>query len=444
MNKLLPFIKSLQSTTSRNDKEEILKSTFTGNVDLFKLLKYCYDPFIIFGVSNQTLNKCKTTNNGNNLSFSDFEALLLKLKNRELTGNAAIAAISEMSMNTDQDLWDNLCKPVLLKDMRCGFTDTTINKVLKGLSKKDKTANDYIISTFDVQLAFDGSEEVITGKKIVQVKLDGVRLITIVNIETKTVTQFTRNGKENNNFPHIKKIFEDLIPTLNQSYIFDGEIMSKSFQILMSQFSKKERVADTDTYLALFDCLPLSDFKKEMCLITQSKRIELLNNLVPDNDRVYKVPYSVFDLDAEQGKLDFNTFNQQTIDAGYEGIMIKNPDAPYELKRTKSWLKIKPSISISLPIIDCEEGSGKNSGSLGAFVCQGFDNSFEGKEIKVNCGSGFSDDQRKEFWNNRENMIGMIVEIKGDCLTLEEGSSTYSVRFPRFLGFRGNSVGEKL
>jgi DNA ligase-1 len=448
MKDLISIVKSLRETSSRNDKESILTKAFNdGKFDLFKLLQLCYNPFATFGISTRTIEICeesKVLGPIFDVSFDMFESLLLKLKNRELTGNAAIDAIGELYICMDKELWEFVCKPVLLKDMRAGFTDNTVNKVLKALSKKNKKANDYIIPSFDVQLAFDGADEIITGSKMVQIKLDGVRILTICDKEANTVVQYTRNGKENVNFPHIRKVFEDLLPTLDKSMVFDGEVMSSSFQNLMSQVSKKDKVANTDTYLALFDCLTLEDFKNEKSNVSQIKRIELLDKLIVDSANVYKVPYSIVNLDTEQGKLDFNTFNKNAIDSGYEGVMVKKADAPYECKRTKSWLKIKPFITVTLPIADCEEGSGKNTGALGAFVAKGFDNSFEGKEIKVNVGSGFTDEQRKEFWENRKNMIGMLIEIKSDCLTLEEDSELYSLRFPRFLGFRSDSNGEKI
>ena len=77
---------------------------------------------------------------------------------------------------------------------------------------------------------------------------------------------------------------------------------------------------------------------------------------------------------------------------------------------------------------------------MGAFVCSGVD---DGKEIIVNVGSGFSDDNRTEFWNNRDSIIGQIVEVRADAVTQNQ-DGTYSLRFPRFLQFRGFAVGEKI
>ena len=85
--------------------------------------------------------------------------------------------------------------------------------------------------------------------------------------------------------------------------------------------------------------------------------------------------------------------------------MIKDPKSFYECKRSTSWLKSKPFIEISLEVKNYEEGTGRNKGKLGAIIAEGEDN---GKFFKLNIGSGFTDLQRQNFWNNKEKLIGQI------------------------------------
>ena len=87
-----------------------------------------------------------------------------------------------------------------------------------------------------------------------------------------------------------------------------------------------------------------------------------------------------------------------------------------------------------------EEGTGRNEGRLGALVCEGED---DGRNILVNVGSGFSDADRSTFWTDRGDVVGQIVEVRADAITQNQ-DGTYSLRFPRFLRFRGFDVGEKL
>jgi DNA ligase-1 len=146
------------------------------------------------------------------------------------------------------------------------------------------------------------------------------------------------------------------------------------------------------------------------------------------------------DLDTAEGQLRFKEINAQAIVGGYEGIMIKDPEAPYECKRSHAWLKLKPFIEVSLEVQDVEEGTGRNLDRLGALVCSGND---DDKSINVNVGSGFSDNDRIEFWNNRNSLIGQIIEVRADAVTQNQ-DGTYSLRFPRFKGFRGFIKGEKI
>jgi DNA ligase-1 len=122
--------------------------------------------------------------------------------------------------------------------------------------------------------------------------------------------------------------------------------------------------------------------------------------------------------------------------------MIKDLDAKYEAKRSHSWLKMKPFIEVSLTVVGIEEGTGRNEGKLGALICEGED---DGKQIHVNVGSGFTDADRKEFWASKDSLSGQIIEIRADAATRSQDSEDiYSLRFPRFLRFRGFTAGEKL
>jgi DNA ligase-1 len=132
--------------------------------------------------------------------------------------------------------------------------------------------------------------------------------------------------------------------------------------------------------------------------------------------------------------------NTQAVAGGYEGIMIKDPAAVYECKRSVAWLKLKPFIEVSLTVTAVEEGTGRNVGKLGALVCSGQD---DGRDIVVNVGSGFSDADRDAYWTHRDEVLGHVAEVRADAVTQNQ-DGTYSLRFPRFLRFRGFVAGEKL
>jgi DNA ligase-1 len=268
-------------------------------------------------------------------------------------------------------------------------------------------------------------------------------VLTVINAQNKTVTQFTRNGKILENFGHITQAIEKNIELFERSLVLDGEMVSSSFQALMKQVHRKENVQANDARLMLFDILPLSEFQSGKSVMGQRRRTNLLKSMKPVFDKIGSIDVIdqiEVDLDTYVGELEFKEFNRNAVEQGFEGIMIKDPDAKYECKRSHSWLKQKPFIEVSLEITNVEEGTGRNIGRLGALVCSGSD---DAKQITVNVGSGFSDDQRSDFWNNRNQLINQIVEVRADAITMNQ-DGTYSLRFPRFLRFRGFKVGEKI
>jgi DNA ligase-1 len=257
---------------------------------------------------------------------------------------------------------------------------------------------------------------------------------------------YTRNGKELVNFPHVTKFLQDNIENIARSYVIDGEIMSASFQDLMKQVHRKDNVESGDAVLNVFDILPLAEFKQGKSAMGQRRRMnfakENFSKLFSDSGCIVIVPWIEVDLDTLIGEIEYKDFNSQMIKEGYEGIMIKDVDAPYECKRSVSWLKQKPFIEVSLTVTRVEEGTGRNVGKLGALVCEGVD---DGKTIVVNVGSGFTDEQRAEFWEAQATLIGQVVEVRADAATRSQDSEdVWSLRFPRFLRFRGFKAGEKI
>jgi DNA ligase-1 len=430
---------SLESHPSRLNKEAIIQTIAEDGCDeFFAGCQLALDPMVTFGVKQVPE---KQDEDGPGFSWDSFIVLTSGLRNRNLTGHDARDAIAEAIKLSTKKEWNGWYRRILIKDLRCGTSEKTINKVV------EKKYADYAIPVFGCQLAHDSAnhETKVSGKKLIEVKLDGVRVITIVRSDGR-VDMFSRNGKELNNFPHIVEQISSVIKQKGSSksmdVVLDGEIMSGSFQDLMKQVHRKDNVEASDAVLNLFDVLPLADFEKGVYDKDQTTRSSMVKFWVETNQallpNVTNVANELVDLDTEEGQKRFKEINQKAVDGGYEGIMIKDPLAPYECKRSVSWLKLKPFIEVSLTVVATEEGTGKNIGKMGALVCEGVD---DGKAIRVNVGSGFTDTQRDDFWNCRAD--GHVVEVRADAITQNQ-DGTYSLRFPRFKGFRGFAPGEKI
>jgi DNA ligase-1 len=258
---------------------------------------------------------------------------------------------------------------------------------------------------------------------------------------------YSRNGKELVNFPHIAEQFAKYAGNLKEATVFDGEVMSSSFQDLMKQVHRKSNVQANDAVLHLFDYLPLKNFQKGAWDMPQTYRIAQLNKWKESTGEfapnIQCLDYEEVDLDTMVGQVRYKEINAQAIAGGYEGIMLKEPEAGYECKRSVAWLKLKPFIEVSLTVVGVEEGTAgtKNENNLGALICEGED---DGKFIRVNVGGGYSDDLRRELWDNKDTLVGQIVEVRADAATKAQDGETWSLRFPRFLRFRGFEVGEKI
>lgn len=474
MEKMKPWdiIKLLENTPGRNDKIEILKAQSSNHEFKFGLMA-CYDPYITYGIKDipekleevplpdtkaAPYMKGSQYSTGHDeiydqvvmavpryMSWESFDVNVLKqLRSRACTGNKAKDLIEYFMNNTKTpDEWNYWYKRIIQKDLKCGITAKTINKAFGGK----------LIKTFDVQLASDAKgKEHLMKESIIESKLDGVRCICIV--KDNKVTYYTRNGKEINP----KKIPAEVTRILNvpemQGLVFDGELMSKSFQELMHLMTKKYHIEAKDIYYAIFDVIPYDEFVKgesTRTLIERKLQLTELTRQLPDffwAEQVQIVDYNEVDLtrksrdDETLGEaakqLSFHL--ESALYYKFEGIIVKDKHSTWKAGRGNSWLKVKPFIERSLTVIDIEEGTGKNKGSLGNLICEGVDT---GQLIKTNVGSGFSDEERQEIWDNRDKYMGRIAEVRGDSVT-EAIDGKHSIRFPRFKGWRGSKPGEKI
>ena len=433
------IIESLEADNSRLAKEAIIKAEADcANNIFFQGVRLALDPLITFGIKKVAEQKGP---GGPGLDWTIFSEALEGFQTREVTGNAAQEVLQALMETATAEQWNLWYRRILIKDLRCGVSEKTVNSVVQ------KDYPSYAVPVFTCQLAHDSAnhEKKVQGKKQIEVKLDGVRVLCIL-YKNKRPEMFSRNGKQFHNFEHIIDQLAHVVKTygIAQDMVLDGEVMSSSFQDLMKQVHRKTNVQSNDAIFHVFDMLTLVEFQLGGSDVPQYVRSGNLDHWIeshaPELPHVACLSWEDVDLDTEEGQKRFKDINKQAIDGGYEGIMIKDPRAGYECKRSHSWLKLKPFIEVTLEVKDVEEGTGRNEGRLGAFICEGED---DGRRISVNVGSGFSDGDRDSYWDQRGEVIGRMVEVRADAITRNQDGS-YSLRFPRYLRFRGFQVGEKM
>lgn len=111
------------------------------------------------------------------------------------------------------------------------------------------------------------------------------------------------------------------------------------------------------------------------------------------------------------------TFLKEVEEKGGEGIVVRNPDAPYIAKRTTQALKVKSFQDTECEVRGYNPGKGKYENKVGSLLCQMDNNKM------INIGSGLSDSQREN-----PPKIGTIITFKYQGFTKNE-----LPRFPVFL-----------
>ena len=238
---------------------------------------------------------------------------------------------------------------------------------------------------------------------------------------------YTRQNKKYIGLDHIKADIEK-IPNA-KDFVFDGELVYKNDEGLSDSaaFQRGTGIAENKEKLKLviFDVLPKENFDNKISKDTYKTRKQHLLNLKQyetENIEIVKMFYEGTDQSEIWKWLDYCEQND------IEGCML-NLDAPYECKRTKNLMKIKKFYDFDLQIIGYEEGTGRNKGKLGAFVV-------DYKGNKVNVGSGFSDQERKDFWQNRDELIGRVITVKYKEISKDKKTGLESLQFPIYYGMR--------
>ena len=419
MIEVYQILEALESDNSRLEKESILRKN-SDNKILKKIFELSCDPYVNYYVSKFKKPQAQETSE---CYLDSFISLLDKLSKREITGNAAKdAVISEFSkMSKIEQKW---CERIILKNLRCGVSDTTVNKIWPGTIKPFAVA---LAETLDAKTT-DGEFEIPEGEVkypvYIEPKLDGLRLIAIK--EARKVTLYTRNGSVVETLPTITKILENS----NFTGVLDGEIMgvdwSESASVVMSHKHNKD---DSGMIYHVFDCVSLDNWQVQENKSEFRFRNEAVNDLVKviASDKIKAVPSTLINNESE-----LRNFYLKYLDEGYEGVMLKDPNAKYVWKRSKAILKLKPVSTHEGVVVSWVEGKRgtKREGMFGGFTVL-FPNG-----VTTNVASGFNDKLKAEVQlNGADSYIGKIVECEAQPPFTEDGR----LRFPVFVRFRDKS-----
>ena len=402
--------------------------------DLLKeILEYTYDTHRKYKIDEGKYNKVQVfQNNKQPLTieyWNKFKTYLDKLAGLKSANDQVVNSIKTYIEQCDNALF---LRQVLFKDLRLSMN-----------TKKFQAVWPTFLSEPQVQLA-----KAIEGRKIFEHpaysrKYDGKR------VWWDNYIPMSRTNKECTIAP-VQHIIDELKsgPVELCKYILDGELLyfengKEDFQKGISLCQRDDRLPGCENICyVIFDMIDREKFYNKQPDVSFAEEYQRLLKLLHDPNDYSSPCYSLLPTyfphiyiarqDATNDKL-----MPLCIQNGWEGTMCRNADSPYEYKRTTNLLKIKEMHDMELRLIDMEPGTGKHEGRLGAFWVD-----YNGYRVQV--GSGFTDEQRERYWNNKEKYIGQMVKVQYFEETINQQGEK-SLRFPVFKSFRDpNSMEEFL
>lgn len=501
-------IEEIAATGARLEKESLLKDVTASGFGR-KVLTYAYDPFKTYGIKPK--GAIPTGPTPFTVDWDGVFMFLDQLIAREITGAEAQARLTKIMghIGTEGAM---LLSRIVLKDLRCGIGETTINLAVPGL-----------VPGFAVQRAQAYEKRYIKEFPwVIEPKLDGQRNTLLV--KNGEGAFFTRSGKV---VPALQFLVQPVLDVARHavtvdpglcefmtgvrsfmggetqlsaiSFMLDGEAMMGLFK---DTGALRRKDADAEgAELHLYDMMPYDDFNEPGThgLPLRKRRaylnrfVQIAHELLTSDGPVQKVPQYFVNSDKEiqtffeamlekplavylargdkkreaellAGMIDTNTGGPKML----EGAMVKDPDALYEKRKSRSWLKLKAEETEDLIVIGAYPGESgtKYEQSLGGLIVNR-----NGVEVRV--GGGFSDAQRDEIWRvfTREiaaaaihdpgafdhrpdtkgivwdanklippayTVVGGMIEVK-----FHEVTPDGSLRHPRFIMWRDDKQGEK-
>jgi hypothetical protein len=428
MLSVIQILEQLESNNSRLFKEEILE-THSDNKLLKRIFVAVGDPYINFFITKFKMSPALGLGDDDAIVEQFLDEIYDNLSTRKKTGNAAKDFVHYIfgQMTVSQQKW---CMRILLKNLRCGVSTSTVNKIWPGS-----------IVGFSVQLAESLSTRHETGRGIIiedevcypvriEPKLDGLRCVVVKH--NSEITMYTRSGSVLETLPNIKKILEQA-PW--EEFVLDAEVMGADWNETASvAMSYKRGKDDSNMILHVFDAMQFSDWHSQNSSLMLSERVELVNDLVSkaSNSAVVPVPGKTV-----QNLNELLEFYNDCMEKGYEGIMLKDLNAKYAFKRSDAIKKMKPVATYEGVIVGHYQGNvgSKREGLWGGFSV------VMPNGIVTRVGGGYTDILRAEIGVDPDSYIGKVVEVEGqpDPLTHDGFTRDGKVRFPVFVRFRSRT-----
>jgi DNA ligase 1 len=424
LDRLQEFVERSNSTNSNTDKLNVLRDYQTDQ-EVLQALRYVYSPFKQYYVTSKNLKKRSDLVSPIGNQYGSIFTLLDTLNDRIITGHDAIAAVNRFILENRQ--YEDLIYNIFDRNLKTRSTTSMINKVVPGL-----------VPTFDVALAATYDEK--TKKKVnldsdewyLSRKLDGVRCLAFFD-NFGTVTFKSRSGKPFDTLGNVAKELEGL---KLYNIVMDGEICivdengDEDFQSIIKEIKRKDHTIENPLF-QIFDMISLEDFENKT---SREKLSERLDNLQMSIDHVYTpmVPPTYFRVLEQDLLTSWDMFESKmefSVQSGWEGLMLRKDDK-YQGKRSTDILKVKKFYDEEYIVVDLENSPNRvivNGLEVEEMMLKNVIIEHKGNRVQV--GSGFTIDERRNYFENPNKILGKTITVQYFEETTNQ-NGTHSLRFP--------------
>lgn len=420
-NNIMKEVSLIYGEKSKNNQFDLL---FDISSDTIDLIKFQLNKLIITNLSTKKISKSVELVDSDIKSLAD----LLNYLETQSTGKdidiGIVQKYARSESNENEDIYDFILQ-IASKSVPLRIGIPTMNKFLIKQNKQT-------IPDFSVQLS--NNIDKLKQKDIdklnniyVTEKLDGVRTIAMWSSDDNSFKLFSRSGKE---FTGFDDILNDL-NNLDKNFVYDGEMLIKegsekaedsfreTMKIIGADNSDRSLVA-----FNIFDVIDNDGFSIGESKLSYKDRRDIIDSL-PTTDNILTVPVLLVANDFEEIKDKFN----ELVSGGAEGVMLNKADSKYLSKRHNGILKYKQVYDSEGIVQGVFEGSGEATGKLGGIIVNY-------KETTVRIGTGFTDQQRTEYWNNPDLIIGKLAQYRYTSVSHNQNNDEVSLRFARFISLR--------
>lgn len=421
-DEIFGVVDKIAATASKNMKIDMLKEG-CRSPDFVKVLFHTYNPLITYGVDKMPE---RTTYGAGHFNEATWQ-IVSDLASRKLTGNEARDVI-QVEVDRLSEPSSQLFKRILRKDLRAGFSESSCNKVVKGLIPEFP----YQRCSLPKNAKLDEWDW--AKGHVSQEKADGM-FANVNHAANGEVSILSRQGSQ---FPltHLSDLVLEVKTRLiagTQSHgellvMKDGLLMPRALSngVMNSVLSGNPLGEGEVVIFKVWDSIPLEEVRpKGRYKLPYVNRIRDLTVALGLNSGSLislidsRVVYSLAEAYRHAGAL---------MKQGKEGTIVKNRNAEWVDGTSKHQVKLKLEFEVDLKIVGIVDGreASKNEGRAGSFACVTSDGLLTVDVTVKNEAMRDDVDENPEKWISK-----IIAVIANELIEPSESNDSYSLFLPR-------------